>query len=145
MCIMTEIHRAAVRIFRTKNNKVSLNWFDDHSVKLCSRPLLTTISLFGSRNFLFNAFIFVQTSKHDGLSSSRGSQTYFGHVPPQPFDRWACTPKTSYDIKAEEIKKNIFTNNNIHHGRPQGGGISIYPLEIWTTNQKFLENRKSAS
>jgi len=27
----------------------------------------------------------------------------------------------------------------------KGGKTSIYPLEIWTKNQKFLENRKSAS
>ena len=68
------------------------------------------------------------------FSYSRGSQTYSGQVPLQHFDRWACTPKISHNIKAEENNKNIFTkhiiiNNNIHHGRPQWGGkTSIYPL-----------------
>jgi len=54
---------------------------------------------------------------------SRGSQTFSGHVglPLQWFHRLACTPKISYDKKAEVYNKNIFTNkfamifeNNIH-------------------------------
>jgi len=31
----------------------------------------------------------------------------------QHFDKWACTPKISYDKKAEENNKNIFTNKHI--------------------------------
>jgi len=44
---------------------------------------------------------------------NRGSQTYSGLVLFQHFDRWACTPNISYDIKAEENNKNIFTNKHI--------------------------------
>jgi len=55
--------------------------------------------LFSKINF------FVRSSK----VYARGSQTFSGHVPLQHFDRWARTPKMSYDKKAEEIK-NIFTN-----------------------------------
>jgi len=36
-----------------------------------------------------------------------------GHVHLQHFDRWACTPKISYDKKAVENNKNVFTNRHI--------------------------------
>ena len=47
------------------------------------------------------------------MVKTRGSQTYSGHVPFQHFDRWACTPKISYDKKAEENNKNMCTNKDI--------------------------------
>ena len=36
-----------------------------------------------------------------------------GHVPLQHFDRWACTPKISYDKNAVENNKIVFTNKRI--------------------------------
>jgi len=47
------------------------------------------------------------------ISYSISSQTFAGHVPLQYFGRWACTPKTSYDKKAEKNNKNMFTNKHI--------------------------------
>jgi len=35
-----------------------------------------------------------------------GSQLFSDHVPLQHFDRLACTPKISYDKKAEQNNKN---------------------------------------
>jgi len=37
-----------------------------------------------------------------------------GHVPLQHFVIWTCIPKISYDKKAEENNKNVFTNIGIY-------------------------------
>ena len=48
-------------------------------------------------SFILRIYFFLQRSSYQ----SRGSQAFSDHVPPQHFDRWACTPKISYDKKAE--------------------------------------------
>ena len=56
---------------------------------------------------------FIVCRRGFGLGQVGYSQTFSGHVPLQHFVIWACTSKTSYDKKAEENNKNIFTNKHL--------------------------------